>query len=85
MALYLEEHEPSLQSAIISAVEMNAMNAMSKASADSPHSAALVERLVASAVEKCQAIDRGRAVERRPVRRYAGTIEAIAVCTLAVF
>ena len=52
---------------------------------ESPHSAALVERLVQSAVEKCQAIDRGRAVERRPVRRYAGIIAAIAVVTLAVF
>ena len=51
----------------------------SASTAESPHSAALVERLVESAVEKCQAIDSGRAVERRPVRRYAGTIAAIAV------
>ena len=36
-------------------------------------------------MEKCQAIDSGRAVERRPVRRYAGTIAAIAAGTLAVF
>ena len=63
VALYLEEHEPSLQAAIISAVEMSAVNAAS--TTESPHSAALVERLVESAVEKCQAIDRGRAVERR--------------------
>ena len=83
VALYLEEHEPSLQSAIISAVEMSAANGAS--TTESPHSAALVERLVQSAVEKCQAIDRGRAVERRPVRRYAGIIAAIAVVTLAVF
>ena len=83
VALYLEEHEPSLQSAIISAVEMSAVNGAS--TTESPHSAALVERLVQSAVEKCQAIDRGRAVERRPVRRYAGIIAAIAVATLAVF
>src|SRR6476659_7694052 len=83
VALYLEEHEPSLQSAIISAVEMSAVNGAS--TTESPHSAALVERLVQSAVEKCQAIDRGRAVERRPGRRYAGIIAAIAVVTLAVF
>jgi Domain of unknown function (DUF4175) len=83
VALYLEEHEPSLQAAIVSAVEVDAAGRAS--SAASPHSAALVRRLVESAVEKCQTIDRGRAVERRPVRRYAGTIAAIAACTVAVF
>ena len=40
VALYLEEHEPSLQAAIVSAVEMSAVNAAS--TAESPHSAALV-------------------------------------------
>ena len=43
------------------------------ASVQSPHSAALVQRLVETAVEKCQAIEVGRSLERAPVRRYAGT------------
>src|ERR687892_513301 len=46
VALYLEECEPSLQEAIISAVEA------ARANASSPHSATLVRRLVESAVEK---------------------------------
>ena len=80
VALYLEEHEPSLQAAIISAVEASAL---AEHGTESPHSAALVRRLVQSAVEKCQAIDRGRRVERRPLRRYAGSLAAIAVAALA--
>ena len=66
VALYLEEHEPSLQAAIISAVE-----ASRRAAADnSPHSATLVRRLVESAVEKCEAIDTGprRARAGAPLR-----------------
>ena len=52
----------------------------------SPHSAALVRRLVESAVEKCQAIDGGRRVERVPLRRYAATLAADrASAAIAVF
>jgi len=83
VALYIEEHEPSLQEAIVSAIEVE--KASRTAGTQSPHSAALVRRLVESAVEKCQAIQVGRSLERAPVRRYAGTIAAIAAVTLAVF
>src|SRR5215212_5880986 len=64
VALYLEEHEPSLQAAIISAVEAG------RGGGSSPFSATLVRRLVESAVDKCHAIESGRRVERVPVRRY---------------
>src|SRR3954454_17685422 len=82
VALYIEEHEPSLQEAIVSAIEVEKA---SRTSAQSPHSAALVQRLVETAVEKCQSIQGGRSLERAPVRRYSGTILAIAAATIAVF
>src|SRR6185295_1140792 len=50
VALYLEEHEPSLEAAIISAVDAE----HSGLAAQSP---ALVGKLVQSAVQKCRAIE----------------------------
>jgi hypothetical protein len=79
VALYLEEHEPSLQAAIISAVEGR------RADASAPYSAMLVGKLVESAVDKCNEIEGGRRVERVPVRRYGLTLAALAVGALALF
>ena len=79
VALYLEEHEPSLQAAIISAVEAE------HGGSGSPYSATLVRRLVESAVEKVREIDDGRRVERVPVRRYSATLAAVTVAALALF
>src|SRR5580765_6172257 len=70
VALYLEEHEPSLQAAIISAVESE------RGLSGSPFSATLIRRLVESAVEKARAIDNGRRLETVPVRRYGITLGA---------
>ena len=81
VALYLEEHEPSLQAEIVSAIEASRL----AASESSPHSRLLVQRLVESAIAKCQAIDWGRNVERQPLRRHAVTIGVIAVAALALF
>ena len=80
VALYLEEHEPSLQAEIISAVEAEELSRRSGA----PPSA-LVRRLVESAVEKVRAIEHGRRLERAPLRRYAGAFAAIAVAAIAIF
>ena len=79
VALYLEEHEPSLQAGIISAVEAG------HGGADSPYSATLVRKLVESAVDKCKEIESGRRVERVPVRRYGLTLAALAVGAIALF
>jgi hypothetical protein len=70
VALYLEEHEPSLEAAIISAVEAEQHGLP----ADSP---ALVRKLVQNAVEKVRAIEDGRRVERDPVRRYSGALGGV--------
>jgi hypothetical protein len=79
VALYLEEHEPSLQAAIISAIETEHIGA------GSPYSATLVRRLVESAVEKAHAIEGGRRVERAPVRRYSATLAAVTIAAIALF
>jgi hypothetical protein len=61
VALYLEEKEPSLQTMLISAVE---------SSREGRHweSSALVEKLVAQAVEKCCQADTARRAEHGPLR-----------------
>jgi len=78
VALYLEEHEPSLQAAIISAVEAG------RDLGDSVFSATLVRRLVESAIQKARDIDYGRGVERAPVRRYGAMLAAIAIAAIAI-
>ena len=53
VALYLEEHEPSLQATLLSAVEASQSGHM-------PESAALVRRVVEQAIEACVARGRRR-------------------------
>src|SRR5688572_22445760 len=76
VALYLEEHEPSLQAEIISAVEASRMPG-------APSS--LVKRLVESAIEKVRALEEGRRVERRPLNAYTAAFGAVVLATLALF
>src|SRR5882672_11105143 len=61
VALYLEEKEPSLQTMLVSAVE---------SSREGRHweSSALVEKLVAQAIEKCAQADAPRRAEHGPLR-----------------
>ena len=72
VALYLEECEPSLETAILSALEAE--------KGSSSHSPALARRLVEQAIDRCGIIERGRRLESQPMRRYAlaigGTIGA---------
>src|SRR5205814_7993217 len=78
VAMYLEEHEPSLEAAIISAIEAERTGL----SRESP---ALVRRLIESAIERCRTIDEGRRVEQMPLRRYAGGLGAVLLIALAIF
>src|SRR4029077_2491971 len=56
VAMYLEECDPTLEAAIISAVEATAHG-------PSPdHSPRLVEKLVEQAIEQCRAVERGSVV-----------------------
>jgi hypothetical protein len=79
VALYIEEHEPSLEAAIVSAVEATQKTTHSTAST------ALVQRLVESAIEKCLALDAGRRIERDLLKRHAAAITAVAAGAVLLF
>src|SRR6266581_4264998 len=61
VALYLEECEPTLETAILSAIEA------AKDAETSSASPALARRLVEQAIERCAAIEHGRRLEAQPV------------------
>jgi hypothetical protein len=79
VALYLEEHEPSLEATIITAMEAEQAG---KAHDMSP---TLVRRLVEAALERCHEIEEGRRVERLPIKRYAMAAGLVTVGALFVF
>ncbi|NIR46171.1 MAG: DUF4175 family protein [Gemmatimonadetes bacterium] len=80
IALYLEEHEPSLEMHFTSAVEF----AEREEEASEAYSRKMVERLVENAVERCSAIDGGRQVERPALARSSGWLAGSAFAALAV-
>src|SRR3954451_6306627 len=75
VAMYLAERDPSLEGAIISAVEATT------GSGSAAHSPRLVEKLVEQAIDQCRTLDQGRAIERTSVQRHAGALAAIAAIT----
>src|SRR6476660_9403705 len=72
VAMYLEECDPTLEAASISAVEATA-NGGSEA-----HSPKLVEKLVEQAIERCNLLEQNRGVERTALQRHAAALAAIA-------
>ena len=82
VALYLEEHEPSLEAAIISAIETQRAGDAGRVPLESP---ALVRKLVENAVQKVHALEDGRRVERAPVRRYSGALGGVLALAAAIF
>jgi hypothetical protein len=82
VAMYLEEHEPTLQATLVSAVDASRGDARAGQSAAS---AALVRRLVEQAVERCVTADALRRVEREPLRRSLAMLAAVAAVGVAVF
>jgi hypothetical protein len=81
VALYLEEHEPTLQAALVSAVEASRRSRGVPAST----STALVQRLVEQAIERCAAVDAARRLDREPLRNYGAALASVAVVALLVF
>src|SRR5262245_53641816 len=79
VALYLEESEPSLESAILSAIEAEKQPETDSASP------ALARRLVEQAIERCAAIEHGRRLESRPFKRYSTALATTSVAALLVF
>ncbi|MDP7295241.1 MAG: hydantoinase B/oxoprolinase family protein, partial [Vicinamibacterales bacterium] len=82
VALYLEEHEPSLQAALVSALEESGKpNALERADM----SPALIRQLIMVAVEKCRTVDSGRGVERQSLQRSSVVLAGLAAAALALF
>ena len=71
VALYLEEHEPSLQAALLSAVEESKKENRTAALDYSPQ---IVRRLIESAVEKVRDADMGHNVEQRQLTHSSGLL-----------
>jgi len=82
VALYLEEHEPSFQALLLSAVEAGDRP---DRSAPAGESAQLLRRLVESAAERCQEAQFGRELERRSVQRSIVGLVALGLVTAIVY
>ena len=84
VALYLEEHEPSLQAALLSAVEESKKE---DRAAGADYSPQIVRRLIDSAVEKVRNADMGRNVEQQQLTRSSGLLAGatVAAVLLLVF
>jgi hypothetical protein len=82
VALYLEEHEPSLQEVLLSAVDASAADRPARQGLESTH---LLRRLIESAIERCQQTDLGRDVERKSLRRSTIALATIGAAAALVF
>jgi hypothetical protein len=76
VALYLEEHEPSLEAAVLSALE-----ARSDDDDATPALAAnpLLRRTLESAIQRCHRIEDGRFIEQKALVRVAAMLAAVVV------
>ena len=82
VALYLEEREPSLQAAVLSAVEESKKG---DRGARPDYSPELVRRLIGSAVAKIHDIDMGRGVEQGQLKRSSGLLAAVGIGAVLLF
>jgi len=78
VALYVEEHEPSLEASILSAVE-------TVETAGSSASPQLIEKLVEQAIERCRTLNTSRTIGQQARRRFAMAIVAVVVALGAAF
>ncbi len=78
VALYLEEHEPSLDASVLSALELDGVE-------EGDHSPRLVKRLIESAMEKCRTVDLGRTVEASSLKQSSGVLAAVGLAVTMLF
>ncbi len=71
VALYLEEHEPTLEAALLSALELGDGG---NAGHPSPE---LLGRMVQQAVDRCRAVEYGRRVEAHGLQRSTGVLAGL--------
>ena len=77
VALYLEEHEPTLQATLVSAVEANRQGTESL-------SIVLVQRLVEQALEACVSTDAVKHVEEAPLRRWGVVLAGVTAGAIVI-
>ena len=75
VALYVEEHDPKLQAALLSAVAWDPERVERERPDLSP---ALAGRLLEEVIDRCETIDYGRAVEGRSLQRFSGAFAGVA-------
>ncbi len=73
VALYLEEHEPALEHAVVSALDAG----------NASFSPDLGEQLVRSALDRARNVEYGRRVEQSALYRFGGALTAVAVFGVA--
>src|SRR5690349_13234127 len=78
VALYLEEHEPSIEAALVSAVEADGTGLAQQ-------SPTLVRRLIENAIERSRAVEDGQRVERAPLRLYSRALAVVVAVAAAAF
>ncbi|MCC7124657.1 MAG: hypothetical protein IT178_07400, partial [Acidobacteria bacterium] len=76
VALYLEEHEPSLESTLLTAMA---------APGDKDASPALVQRMIETAVARLHEVEDGARIEREPLRRFSMAVAGLSIATLLAF
>ncbi|HET9831837.1 MAG TPA: DUF4175 family protein, partial [Vicinamibacterales bacterium] len=77
VAMYLEENDPKLEAAILSAIEATSGSTISQ-----DHSPRLVEKLVEQAIEQCRDAIAGHHVDRRALKRHVMSLGGVAVAAL---
>jgi hypothetical protein len=80
VALYLEESNPTLEAAIISAIETSKQTENGESSA-SPQ---LVDKLVQQAIDQCRAIDHTQSADHVAFRRHAMSLIAVGLAAALV-
>ena len=79
VALYLEEHEPSLQAAILGAVEAERSRAQGM-----PVSSGILDGLVRKAVEKARSIENGRNIDQPAILKSSGALAFVFLFALGL-
>src|SRR5262245_5190592 len=81
VAMYLEESNPQLEAAIISAIETSRATESGTESSASPQ---LVEKLVQQAIDQCRAIDHSQSADHVAFRRHALSLVAVGVAAALI-
>jgi hypothetical protein len=87
VALYIEEHEPSLEAAVLSAVEHSdtGVPEFSSKVGDGADSPVLVARVIESAIEKCFATQAATQAEQQKLVRYSAAVAVVLFLGLGIF